>query len=760
MARATTKTRTPSNCLSTGKENLADKDTENFEGASLPEVIIKKVEKKSKKQRKKRISNEGGGDNVLKEEINECEINGALKDKTDDEKDATRSVTEVKKEKPKKEKVEDAIADFDDAGFQVVMNRKTEKKVKQGNKFKGFETRNIESRSPDKAIKQVSRVRDLGVSESEFSPPEKEAKEAEFVAAPPPRNNPWKVKAETIENTGTVQEVKKEIKSPTIEESLIPAKQMEAYEELQLKVEPVEEVEGETVAVEVKEEAGKFDLEKDVTKVEVVVKEVKVEDCAVGTKEEAKADTEESEVEVACCWPRLGETEAAGGGGDKGGQDSSATCSSSICSSAHSSSATSTSASKRRGCKGAPLVVSPNTSKVGKTEVKGAASLGLQKIAKVATSKEEKVTATTTKDEKASKTKEATCCPGKMFVGGLSWQTSSGGLAEHFSAFGEVAEAVVMVDPHTQRSRGFGFVTFAVEEAVAAVLEVAVHRVDGKVVEPKQALARRQLERPRRGERRDARHGGAWEAGAAARDATTITADATVCTMDPLTCDLAAPSTAGLAGRPGDWRPVWTPRHDMAPFVPQECAAFVPQEATAFVTPVLVEPSFHLPGHLGDYHHHHGPGPSEYVYHMDNNNMAMEDVSMAVRQQVEYLLSPAVLQHDIFLRTSMTEDGWLPLQLVAATDWVAALTSDPSVVAASLQDSTLVEVKGLMARPWERPHLWPILSAAMDTTMDTMALDMDFTMDSTMESTINTTAMVLNPEVAEFVPGGLVQAQA
>ena len=95
---------------------------------------------------------------------------------------------------------------------------------------------------------------------------------------------------------------------------------------------------------------------------------------------------------------------------------------------------------------------------------------------------------------------------------------------------------------------------------------------------------------------------------------------------------------------------------------------------------------------------------------------------MAVRQQVVYLLSPAVLQHDLFLRTSMTANGWLPLQLLAATDWVAALTSDPSVVTASLQDSALVEVKGPMARPWERPNLWPILS----TTMDTMGLDMDF----------------------------------
>ena len=97
---------------------------------------------------------------------------------------------------------------------------------------------------------------------------------------------------------------------------------------------------------------------------------------------------------------------------------------------------------------------------------------------------------------------------------------------------------------------------------------------------------------------------------------------------------------------------------------------------------------------------------------------------MAVRQQVVYLLSPAVLQHDLFLRTSITANGWLPLQLLVATDWVATLTSDPSVVTASLQESALVEVKDPMARPWERPNL--ILSTAIDTTMDTMGLDMNF----------------------------------
>ncbi|GFR28625.1 RNA-binding protein Musashi homolog 2 [Trichonephila clavata] len=43
--------------------------------------------------------------------------------------------------------------------------------------------------------------------------------------------------------------------------------------------------------------------------------------------------------------------------------------------------------------------------------------------------------------------------PGKMFVGGLSWQTAPEGLREYFSKFGEITEVMVMKDPTTRRSR-------------------------------------------------------------------------------------------------------------------------------------------------------------------------------------------------------------------------------------------------------------------------------------------------------------------
>ncbi|XP_026295063.1 RNA-binding protein Musashi homolog Rbp6 isoform X14 [Apis mellifera] len=91
--------------------------------------------------------------------------------------------------------------------------------------------------------------------------------------------------------------------------------------------------------------------------------------------------------------------------------------------------------------------------------------------------------------------------PGKMFIGGLSWQTSPESLREYFTKYGDITEVMVMKDPTTRRSRGFGFITFADPASVDKVLAQGNHELDGKKIDPKVAFPRRthpkvRIERP------------------------------------------------------------------------------------------------------------------------------------------------------------------------------------------------------------------------------------------------------------------------
>lgn len=49
---------------------------------------------------------------------------------------------------------------------------------------------------------------------------------------------------------------------------------------------------------------------------------------------------------------------------------------------------------------------------------------------------------------------------GKIFVGGVSWQTNENSLRNHFEKFGELDDVALMTDKRTGQPRGFGFVTF------------------------------------------------------------------------------------------------------------------------------------------------------------------------------------------------------------------------------------------------------------------------------------------------------------
>ncbi|KAM6473628.1 heterogeneous nuclear ribonucleoprotein A1 isoform 4-T5 [Liasis olivaceus] len=84
----------------------------------------------------------------------------------------------------------------------------------------------------------------------------------------------------------------------------------------------------------------------------------------------------------------------------------------------------------------------------------------------------------------------------KLFIGGLSFETTDESLRNHFEQWGTLTDCVVMRDPNTKRSRGFGFVTYSTVEEVDAAMNARPHKVDGRVVEPKRAVSREDSQRP------------------------------------------------------------------------------------------------------------------------------------------------------------------------------------------------------------------------------------------------------------------------
>ncbi|CAA7029532.1 unnamed protein product, partial [Microthlaspi erraticum] len=79
--------------------------------------------------------------------------------------------------------------------------------------------------------------------------------------------------------------------------------------------------------------------------------------------------------------------------------------------------------------------------------------------------------------------------PGKLFVGGVSWETTEEKFADYFGKFGEVVDSVIMTDRMTGKPRGFGFVTFA-DSAVAEKVLEEDHVIDDRKVDLKRTVPR------------------------------------------------------------------------------------------------------------------------------------------------------------------------------------------------------------------------------------------------------------------------------
>eukprot|EP00603_Paraphysomonas_imperforata_P000960 CAMPEP_0114424926 /NCGR_PEP_ID=MMETSP0103-20121206/6956_1 /TAXON_ID=37642 ORGANISM="Paraphysomonas imperforata, Strain PA2" /NCGR_SAMPLE_ID=MMETSP0103 /ASSEMBLY_ACC=CAM_ASM_000201 /LENGTH=305 /DNA_ID=CAMNT_0001593715 /DNA_START=25 /DNA_END=938 /DNA_ORIENTATION=+ len=85
----------------------------------------------------------------------------------------------------------------------------------------------------------------------------------------------------------------------------------------------------------------------------------------------------------------------------------------------------------------------------------------------------------------------------KIFIGGLSWQTTLDGLRFYFEKFGELTDVALMTDKHTGQPRGFGFITMA-DAAAADVVLGQSHNIDGRVVDCKRAVPKDKAPAPTR----------------------------------------------------------------------------------------------------------------------------------------------------------------------------------------------------------------------------------------------------------------------
>ncbi len=82
----------------------------------------------------------------------------------------------------------------------------------------------------------------------------------------------------------------------------------------------------------------------------------------------------------------------------------------------------------------------------------------------------------------------------KLYVGGLSYDTTEDGFKEAFGQAGEVASVSIITDRETGRSRGFGFVEFTNDDDAARGIEMwDGQELDGRRLKVSEARPKREF---------------------------------------------------------------------------------------------------------------------------------------------------------------------------------------------------------------------------------------------------------------------------
>ena len=82
----------------------------------------------------------------------------------------------------------------------------------------------------------------------------------------------------------------------------------------------------------------------------------------------------------------------------------------------------------------------------------------------------------------------------KLYVGNFPYSMNEDQLRGIFSEYGEISELAMIMDRDTGRPKGFGFITFATQEAAEKALEQNGNDLDGRPLKVNMAI-----DKPRNG---------------------------------------------------------------------------------------------------------------------------------------------------------------------------------------------------------------------------------------------------------------------
>ncbi len=97
----------------------------------------------------------------------------------------------------------------------------------------------------------------------------------------------------------------------------------------------------------------------------------------------------------------------------------------------------------------------------------------------------------------------------RLFVGGLSWDTTEDSLRALFAQAGTVVSVQIITDRDTGKSKGFGFVEMSTgEEAASAIQQFNGKELDGRAINVNEARPKEERNDNRGGGRGGQRGGG------------------------------------------------------------------------------------------------------------------------------------------------------------------------------------------------------------------------------------------------------------